>query len=57
MIRYTHRDRGVSIKLGDPVTENHGLNVIKKLHPRLLMLTNRMIWIVFDLDVAPGAQQ
>jgi hypothetical protein len=44
MIIYRNRDKGISIKLGDPMTESHGLNVVKKLHPRLLMLTNRMTW-------------
>jgi hypothetical protein len=33
-IRYRNRDKG--IKLGDPMTENHGLD-IKILHPKLLM--------------------
>jgi hypothetical protein len=37
-------DKGVSIKLGDPMTEGHGLDVIKRLYSRLLMLTNRMTW-------------
>jgi hypothetical protein len=39
MIRYRNRDKGVSIKLENPMTERHGLDVIKKLHLRLLMLT------------------
>jgi hypothetical protein len=43
MIRYRDRDKGVSIKLGDPMTQSHGLDV-KKSHPKLLMLTNRMTW-------------
>jgi hypothetical protein len=43
IIRY-RKDKGVSIKLGDPMNEGHGLNVIKKLYPRLLMLTNRTTW-------------
>jgi hypothetical protein len=42
MIRYRTRDKGVSIKLGDPMTESHDLDV-KKLYPRL-MLTNSMAW-------------
>jgi hypothetical protein len=41
MIRYRNRDKAV--KLGDTMTESHGLDV-KKLHARLLMLTNRMTW-------------
>jgi hypothetical protein len=44
MIRYRYRDKGISIKLGDPMTDSHGLDVVKKLHPRLLMLTNRITW-------------
>jgi hypothetical protein len=39
MIRYRNRDKGISIKLGNPITESHGLNIDKKSHPRLLMLT------------------
>jgi hypothetical protein len=42
MSRYRNRDKGVGKKLGNPMTEIHGLDVVKKLHPRLLMLTNRM---------------
>jgi hypothetical protein len=42
MIRYKNRDKGVSIKLGNPMTERRGLDIDKKSHPRLLMLTNRM---------------
>jgi hypothetical protein len=44
MIRYRNRDKGLSIKLGDPMTESHGLDVAKKVCRRLLMLTNRMTW-------------
>jgi hypothetical protein len=44
IIRYRNRDKEVSIKLGDPMTEGHGVDVVKKLYPRLLMLTNRMTW-------------
>jgi hypothetical protein len=44
MIRYRNRDKGGSIRSGDPMTERHGLNIVKKLHPRLLMLTNRKTW-------------
>jgi hypothetical protein len=39
MIRYRNGDKGVSIKLGNPMTESHGLDIDKKSHPRLLMLT------------------
>jgi hypothetical protein len=42
MLRYRNRDKGVGIKLGDTMTDNHDLDIAKKLHPRLLMLTNRM---------------
>jgi hypothetical protein len=42
MIRYRNRDKGVSIKLGNPMTESYGLNIDKKSHSTLLMLTNRM---------------
>jgi hypothetical protein len=38
MINYINKNKGVSIKLGNPMTESHGLDVVKKLHPRLLML-------------------
>jgi hypothetical protein len=44
IIRYRNRDKGVSIKLGDPMTEGGHLDVIKKLHSWLLMLANRMTW-------------
>jgi hypothetical protein len=44
MIRYRNRGKGVSIKLGDPMTDSHGLDVVKKLHPILLMLTNGTAW-------------
>jgi hypothetical protein len=61
MIRYRNRDKGVSIKLGNPMSDSHGFDTDKKSHPRLLMLTNRMAWthsrVVVDLDEAPGAQQ
>jgi hypothetical protein len=36
--------RVVSIKLGNPMTESHGLDIDKKSHPILLMLANRMAW-------------
>jgi hypothetical protein len=42
MISYRNRDKGVSIKLGNQMTENHDLDIDKKSHPRLLMLNNRM---------------
>jgi hypothetical protein len=44
MIRYRNRDKGVSINLGNPMTESHSVGIDKKSHPRLLMLTNRMAW-------------
>jgi hypothetical protein len=47
IIRYRNRDKGVSIKLRDPITEGHGLDIVKKLHPRLLILTNRMTWDIW----------
>jgi hypothetical protein len=31
MIRYRNRDKGVNIKLGDPMTETHDLHIVKKL--------------------------
>jgi hypothetical protein len=31
MIRYRNRDKEISIKLGNPMTEIHGLDVVKKL--------------------------
>jgi hypothetical protein len=39
VFRYINRDKGVSIKLGNPMTESHGLDIDKKSHLRLLMLT------------------
>jgi hypothetical protein len=42
MIRSRNRDKGVSIKLGIPMTESYGLAIDKKSYPRLLMLTNEM---------------
>jgi hypothetical protein len=44
LISYRNRDKGVSIKLGDPITESHGLDVVQKLYLRLLMLTSRVTW-------------
>jgi hypothetical protein len=44
MIRYRNGDKGVSIKLGNPMTESHGLDIDKKSHPRLLMLTDKIAW-------------
>jgi hypothetical protein len=44
MITYRKRDKGVTIKLGNPMTESHGLDIHKKSHPRLLMLTCKMAW-------------
>jgi hypothetical protein len=35
MIRYRNRDKGVSIKLGNPMAKSHGLDNNKKSHPRL----------------------
>jgi hypothetical protein len=59
VIRYRNRDKGVNIKLGKSVTESHGLDINKKSHPRLLMLTE---WLgthcrVVYLHVASGAQE
>jgi hypothetical protein len=34
MIRYRNRDKGVVIKLGNAMTERHGLYIGKKSHPR-----------------------
>jgi hypothetical protein len=43
MIRYRNRDKGISIKLGNPMTESHGLD-INKSYSRLLLLTNQIAW-------------
>jgi hypothetical protein len=59
IIRYRDNDKGVSIKLGNPMSESHGLDIDKKSHPRLLMLTE---WlgshsrVIVDLHAAPRAQ-
>jgi hypothetical protein len=59
IIRYRDNDKGVSIKLGNPMSESHGLAIDKKSHPRLLMLTE---WlgshsrVIVDLHAAPRAQ-
>jgi hypothetical protein len=41
------------------MTESHGLDINKKSHPRLLILTNRMAWdtsrVAVDLHGAPRA--
>jgi hypothetical protein len=39
MVRYRNKDKVVSIKLENPMIESHGLDVVKKLHHRLLMIT------------------
>jgi hypothetical protein len=60
VVRYRNRGKGVSIKLGNPMTESHGLDIDKKSHPRLLILTNRWLGThsrVVDLLAAPGAQE
>jgi hypothetical protein len=31
MIRYRNRDKRINIKLGDSMTESHGLDVVRKL--------------------------
>jgi hypothetical protein len=33
MIKYRNRDKGVSIKLGNPMTESHGLDIDRKQTP------------------------
>jgi hypothetical protein len=43
IIIYRNRDKGINVKLGNPMTESHDLD-IKKSHLRLLMLANRMAW-------------
>jgi hypothetical protein len=30
VIKYRNRDKGVSLKLGNPMTENHGLDIDRK---------------------------
>jgi hypothetical protein len=42
VIKCRNRDKGISIKLGNLMTESHGLDIDKKSHSRLLMLTNTM---------------
>jgi hypothetical protein len=42
IIRYRNRDKGVSLKLENPMTVSHGLDIGKNSHPRLLMLTERL---------------
>jgi hypothetical protein len=54
IIRYRNRDKGVSIKLREPVTEGHGLDGVKQLHSTLLMSTSR---VIVDLHEATGAPQ
>jgi hypothetical protein len=60
IIRYRDNDKGVSIKLGNPMSESHGLAIDKKSHPRLLMLTE---WLgthsraVIYLHAAPEAKR
>jgi hypothetical protein len=44
MIKYRNRDKGISLKLGNPMTESHDLDIDKKSHPGLLMLANKMTW-------------
>jgi hypothetical protein len=44
MIRNRNKNKEIRIKVGDTMTESHDLDVVKKLHPRLLMLSNRMTW-------------
>jgi hypothetical protein len=39
VIRYRNRNKGVSVELGNPVPESHGLGINKKSYARLLMLT------------------
>jgi hypothetical protein len=57
MIRYRNRDKGVSIKLENPMTESHGLDIDTKSHPSLPILTNRWLGthcsVVVDLHAAP----
>jgi hypothetical protein len=43
MIRYRNREKGVSIKLGNPVTQNHVLDVDKKIISWTTDV-NRMVW-------------
>jgi hypothetical protein len=55
MIKYRNRDKGVSILLENLVTESHGLDVDKKSHSRLLMLTEwlgTLCRVVVDLQAA-----
>jgi hypothetical protein len=60
VIRYRNKDKRASIKSGNPVIDSHGLDIDKKFHPRVLMLTE---WlgthsrVVIDLHAALGAQK
>jgi hypothetical protein len=56
MIRHRNRNKGVNIKLRNPMTESHGLDTDKKSHPRLLMLTEWLEThsrVIVDLHTAP----
>jgi hypothetical protein len=57
IIRYRNRGKGVSIKFRNPITESHALDIEKNSHPRLLMLTDRMVWDTQQGCAAPGAQE
>jgi hypothetical protein len=39
MSRYRNRNKGLNLELGNPMTENHGLDIYKRVHPTLLMST------------------
>jgi hypothetical protein len=43
MIRYRNSDKEISIKLINPMTESHGMDIDKKSHSRLLLL-KKMAW-------------
>jgi hypothetical protein len=58
-MKYINRDKGVSIKLGNAMTEHHGLDT-DKTYPSLQLLTE---WlgtysrVVIDLHAVPRAQK
>jgi hypothetical protein len=59
IITYKNRDKRVSIKLGNPITESHGLDLDEKSHPRLLMLAEwlgKYSRIFVDLHAGSKAQ-
>jgi hypothetical protein len=59
MIRYRNSDKEISIKLINPMTESHGMDIDKKSHSRLLLLKK---WLgihtrVVDIYATPQDQE